>query len=117
MAIKDLTLVKKHLFLCAGGTCKNKSAEESIKALRDCVADCGLSDQIHTTKTLCNGRCGDGPIMIVQPDGIWCQKVDTEIAQRIVNEHLIENEPLKDFILYDVNTNQLTLQIEEITIL
>ena len=101
MAIKDLTLVKKHLFLCAGGSCKNNGAEESIVALRERVAELGMDDHIHTTKTLCNGRCQEGPIMIVEPDGIWYQKVDAEIARRIVDEHLINGQPVEAYVLYE----------------
>gem|GEM_PF-5335896 len=37
-------------------------------------------DQINASKTRCNGRCQKSPIMLVQPDGIGCQKLDTEIA-------------------------------------
>ncbi|TAF97683.1 MAG: (2Fe-2S) ferredoxin domain-containing protein [Cytophagia bacterium] len=115
MAIKDLTLIKKHLFLCAGGTCKKNGVEDSIVALRERVAELGLSEQIHTTKTLCNGRCQDGPIVIVQPDGLWYQKVDAEVARRIVDEHLHNNQPLEDLILYNANTNQLTPKTETTT--
>ncbi|MEO8415441.1 MAG: hypothetical protein ABI472_17405 [Ginsengibacter sp.] len=50
MAIRDLTKIKQHLFLCNGGSCRLLSAEESTLAIRTAVADCGLTDEIHTTK-------------------------------------------------------------------
>jgi hypothetical protein len=34
MAIKDLSKIDKHLFLCNGGSCKLLGAEESTAAIR-----------------------------------------------------------------------------------
>jgi (2Fe-2S) ferredoxin len=100
MAIKDLTLIKKHLFLCNGGSCKLLGAEESAVAIRTAIADCGLADEVHTTKTLCNGRCKDGPIVISQPDGIWFKKMVKEEAEGFVREYLVEQFVLPHKVLY-----------------
>ena len=89
MAIKDLNKVDKHLFLCNGGSCKLLGAEESTAAIRAYIKDCGMDESIHTTKTLCNGRCKDGPIVIAQPDGIWFKGITRELAGTLVLEFLI----------------------------
>lgn len=109
MAIKDLTLVKKHLFLCNGGSCKLLGAEESTAAIRSAITECGLSDEIHTTKTLCNGRCKDGPIVIAQPDGIWFKMMGKEKADAFVKEFLVEQQIPKDKVLYKYGAD--TIQI------
>ena len=101
MAIKDLTNVKKHLFLCAGGSCKLMGSEDSIAAVRSAIAERGLSDEIHTTKTLCNGRCKDGPIIIAQPAGIWFKKMVKERAEFFVREFLIRDCVPKEYVLYE----------------
>jgi (2Fe-2S) ferredoxin len=100
MAIKDLTLIKKHLFLCNGGTCKLNGAEESTAAIRQAISDAGLSDQVHTTKTLCNGRCKDGPIVISQPDGNWFKKVFKENARDFANAILFNEIMPEQYRLY-----------------
>lgn len=101
MAIKDLTLIKKHLFLCNGGSCKLLGAEESSLAIRTAIADCGLSDEIHTTKTLCNGRCKDGPIVISPIDGIWFKNMVKEKAALFVKEFLVKQQVPRDEVLYE----------------
>jgi (2Fe-2S) ferredoxin len=89
MAIKDLTLIDSHLFLCNGGTCKMKGAEESTNAIRSLIKEQLLTDKIHTTKTLCNGRCKEGPIVICQPQGLWLKNVTADIAEKLVNSYLV----------------------------
>jgi (2Fe-2S) ferredoxin len=101
MAIKDLTKIRKHLFLCSGGSCKLLGAEESTVAVRQAISERGLSDEIHTTKTLCNGRCKDGPIIISQPDGIWFKRMVKEKADAFVGEFLVRDLIPLENVLYE----------------
>jgi (2Fe-2S) ferredoxin len=100
MAIKDLTKVQAHLFLCNGGTCKNKGAEESTKIIRETIHAHGLHDVVHTTKTLCNGRCDDGPVVIIQPNGQWYKEITPEVAKDFVIRGLVKDEPALEKFLY-----------------
>ena len=100
MAIKDLTKVQTHLFLCNGSTCKNKGAEESTKIIRETIQENGLHEMIHTTKTLCNGRCDDGPVVIVQPEGQWYKEITPEVARDFVIRGLVKDEAVIEKFLY-----------------
>jgi (2Fe-2S) ferredoxin len=80
MAIKDLTKVDVHLFLCNGGSCKTNGAEQSTEAIRALIKEYGLEEKVHTTKTLCNGRCNDGPVVICMPSGTWFGKITSDVA-------------------------------------
>src|SRR5450755_3138299 len=101
MAIKDLTKNRKHLFLCSGGSCKLVGGGDSTAAVRLAISERGLSDEIHTTKTLCNGRCKDGPIIISQPDGIWFKRMVKEKAEAFVGEFLVRKTVPREFVLYE----------------
>lgn len=92
MAIKDLTKVNVHLFICNGGSCKAKGAEESTALIRSAIADCGFAESVFTTKTLCNGRCNDGPIVISQPCGIWFKQITTATANDFVKSYIVNGE-------------------------
>ncbi|MCH2176722.1 MAG: NAD(P)H-dependent oxidoreductase subunit E [Lentisphaeria bacterium] len=100
MPIKDLSLIDHHIFMCKGGSCKKLQSQETIEVLRQEIENAGLKPHVHTTCTLCNGRCEDGPVLIVMPEGIWYKDVTPEVAKRIVKEHLIENNPIKENMLY-----------------
>ncbi len=100
MPIKDLTLIDRHVFMCKGGSCSQQDSPETIVALRREIEGAGLQARVHTTCTLCNGRCDDGPVVIVIPDGIWYKHVTPRVARRIVKEHLMHNRPVETHILY-----------------
>jgi (2Fe-2S) ferredoxin len=110
MAIKDLTKIKKHLFLCSGGSCKLLGAEEGIAAVRQAITERGLSDEVHTTKTLCNGRCKDGPIIIAQPDGIWFKRMGKEKAESFVGEFLVRDSVPWEDVLYEYGWEEIKNQ-------
>ncbi len=107
MAIKNLTKVKKHLILCNGEPCTLNGANKMIESIRKSIKKCGLQDAIHTTRTLCNGRCDDGAIVIVYPDGIWYKNVNEAVADEIVKKHLMEGEIVKENVLYKHNDNNI----------
>ena len=107
MAIKDLTQVQRHLFLCNGGTCKQNGSEESSAAIRKAIADAGLNNEIHTTKTLCNGRCKDGPIVISQPEGIWFKQMATENVAPFVKTFLLDGIIPKQLYLFRYGLNKI----------
>jgi NADH:ubiquinone oxidoreductase subunit F (NADH-binding)/(2Fe-2S) ferredoxin len=54
----------------------------------------GLQDEIEVVTTGCNGFCGVGPIMVVQPDGIFYQLLKTSDIPKLVEEHFIKGRPV-----------------------
>ena len=115
MAIKDLTKVSRHLFLCNGSSCKKLGAEESTAAIRSAINACGFTHIIHTTKTLCNGRCKDGPVVISQPDGTWFKQLSEEKAQEFVHRFLVQNVKPPEMVLFEYGSDvihQVELSLE-----
>lgn len=107
MAIKDLNTVKMHLFLCNGGTCKQRGAEESSAAIRAVLSEYHLNDFVHTTKTLCNGRCHDGPILISMPGGQWFKEMTAPCARSFVEKFIIKGDAQPDKLLYVLGEESL----------
>lgn len=82
----------------------NAGAEESTKSIRACITEAGLDTEIHTTKTLCNGRCEDAPVVIVMPDNIWYKKVTSEATNKLVEQHLCQGKIVEEHLLFDYAT-------------
>ncbi|MEO6315270.1 MAG: (2Fe-2S) ferredoxin domain-containing protein [Chitinophagaceae bacterium] len=100
MAIKDLTKIKRHIFFCNGESCKKKGAAETTETIRAAVERNGLSDLVHTTKTMCNGRCKDAPVMIAFPEGYWFKRMDASKAEKFVDDFLKKGKVQSADILY-----------------
>jgi len=82
--------MKRHLFVCTGPTCSQAGAEETLQRLNERL--CGQPVQI--TLCRCLDRCGEGPNLVVYPEGVWYSGVDPEEADRIVREDFLASPPV-----------------------
>ncbi len=96
MAVKDLINTKKCLFICNGGSCMKKNAEEVTQAIRKCIKEMNMDNDYHTVRTRCIGRCEDATVAMLSPDNIWFKLLDPEncklIIEQIEGQQILENE-------------------------
>jgi (2Fe-2S) ferredoxin len=65
------------------------------RILQEELARHKLDQEIRVIETGCNGFCAQGPLMIVQPDGIFYQKLKPEDIPHLVEEHFLKGRPVK----------------------
>lgn len=93
-----------HLLICAHGDCADPEAADRLQQyFRDLAQPLGLlklrnSGRVKCTLTGCLGVCTGGPIVVVYPDGIWYHHVDQAVLARIVHEHLLDGQPVEEYI-------------------
>jgi len=78
-----------------------KGGEEVTLAVRDEISLLGLDQQIHTTRTRCNGRCQDACVVIAYPEGTWYRVDSPEIGRQIVRDmhgHSLESHKVYHFV-------------------
>jgi sirohydrochlorin cobaltochelatase len=80
--------LKKHVFVCANADCADRGGLMVLDAMRRAVRRAGLQREVRVTKTSCMGRCGEGPALVVYPDGVWYRGVRQDDAEDIVREHI-----------------------------
>ena len=102
MATLNLSKTQHHILICNGGSCKKQGAEELTQSIRKEITIKGLDSFIHTSRTLCNGRCHDKCVLISYPDGHWYKDVTSEDAPRIV-EALMNKAYLEDKLSHSFN--------------
>lgn len=86
---------RAHLMVCTGTACVSCGSLEIKRVLEDEIRKQGLEDEILVVATGCNGFCGQGPIMAVQPDGIFYQKLTPKDIPYLVEEHLLKGRLVK----------------------
>ncbi len=100
MTTWNLTGTKHHVLICNGSSCMRKGGEEATQEIRNEIAELELDSLIHTTRTRCNGRCKDAPVVIVYPEGTWYKDVTQGVGQQIVRQHLTGGCSLADHVIY-----------------
>jgi sirohydrochlorin ferrochelatase/(2Fe-2S) ferredoxin len=88
---------EKHVAVCTNQTCAADGAPAVLEGLRQAARDSEECDA-RITRSSCLGRCGDGPMVAVYPDGVWYGDVDGDDADRIVSSHLDRDRIVSDLV-------------------
>jgi NADH-quinone oxidoreductase subunit F len=89
---------RTHLLVCAGTGCVAGGSFEIKKTLETEIAKRKLQDEIAVISTGCNGFCERGPIVVVQPEGIFYQRLKKKDIPHLVEEHLLKGRPVKELM-------------------
>ncbi len=112
---RELAGYKAMLMVCTGTGCVSTGGFKVRDALEDVIKSKGLEKEFLVVGTGCNGFCAMGPIIVVQPDGIFYQKVTEKDLEEIVDQHLLGGTPVERLLHRDPVTGDVNRTMEEIT--
>lgn len=104
---------ERHVLVCGGTGCTSSGSAQIIDTLTSELAKQGLTDKVQVVKTGCFGLCALGPIMIVYPEGTFYSMVKIEEIPRIVEEHLLGGNPVKEFLYKETVTDEGIKALDE----
>ncbi|MFC2024269.1 NADH-quinone oxidoreductase subunit NuoF [Chloroflexota bacterium] len=91
---------QRTIFVCEGTGCVSGKSVEIRKALEKAVADSGLTN-VKVDFTGCHGFCEQGPIAVIEPEGIFYTQITTEDVTEIVQSHLRDGKPVEHLFYRD----------------
>jgi NADP-reducing hydrogenase subunit HndC len=96
------------VIVCHGTGCVANGSPKVAEALRQAIEaaelDARVIPEIKTTG--CHGFCSRGPLVILQPSGIFYQRVRPEDAEEIVQVSFIEGKPVDRLLYEDPQTGE-----------
>ncbi len=92
-----MSTYRTEILLCGGTGCRASGSDDVKEALKKQLEKHGLQQEIRIIETGCNGFCAQGPLAVVQPEGIFYQKLDPEGIPHLVEEHFLKGRPVKKF--------------------
>ena len=87
------------VLVCTGTGCVSNNSFKIRDVLEKEIKKCELEEEIRVISTGCNGFCANGPIVVVQPDGIFYQMLKEQDIPLLVEEHLVKGRPV-DKLMY-----------------
>jgi NADH:ubiquinone oxidoreductase subunit F (NADH-binding)/(2Fe-2S) ferredoxin/Pyruvate/2-oxoacid:ferredoxin oxidoreductase delta subunit len=84
-----------NLMICTGTGCVSNGAFRIKDTLEEELVKQDLNDEVQVITTGCNGFCANGPIVVVQPDGIFYQLLTEDVIPYLVEEHFLKGRPVQ----------------------
>jgi NADH:ubiquinone oxidoreductase subunit F (NADH-binding)/(2Fe-2S) ferredoxin/ferredoxin len=96
---------KRTILVCQGTGCVSTKSPEIQESLAAELEKRNLSDSVEMKFTGCHGFCQRGPIVIVEPDGIFYSEVKVKDAAEIIESHIVNGKPVERLFYRDPKTD------------
>jgi NADH-quinone oxidoreductase subunit F len=100
--------------ICAGAGCLATGAAEVIAAFGEELEEQGLAARVETRGTGCPGFCEQGPVVVIQPEGICYLQVKPADVAEIVQKTIREGEVVERLVYEDPTTGEKAVHESDI---
>ena len=95
----------RQLLICVGPYCEaDGMTPDAVRHLGSLLTEAGVLEdgpqRVKPTRVHCLGACSGGPIMCVQPDGVWYCALTPPNLALVVNEHLVGGKAVEEFVFH-----------------
>jgi NADH:ubiquinone oxidoreductase subunit F (NADH-binding)/(2Fe-2S) ferredoxin/NAD-dependent dihydropyrimidine dehydrogenase PreA subunit len=111
---KKVPVPKTRILVCESTACASSKSAEIRVALEREIIRLGLADRVEVGFTGCHGFCQKGPIVVVEPEGIFYCQVKPGDAMDIAESHLAGGEPVKRLFYRHPVTKEAVPRYEDI---
>jgi NADH-quinone oxidoreductase subunit F len=108
------SMYRTHILICGGTACTASGSRAIKEALTKEISQKDLHREIQVVVTGCNGFCAQGPVMVVQPDNIFYQKLTPEDMPELVEEHLLTGRPVERLFYVDPTSGEAIPSLDDI---
>ena len=89
---------RTNAMICTCTNCISNGALQVRDALEKEIKKRHLEGDVKVVPTGASGLCVNGPILVVQPEGIFYQLLTVEVVPHVVEEHFLKGRPVKSLM-------------------
>lgn len=89
---------RTHAMICTCTNCVSNGALQIKDALEEEIQKHSLQDEIQVVSTGASGLCVMGPILIVQPEGVFYRSLATKDIPHLVEEHFLKGRSVESLM-------------------
>lgn len=101
-----MTEKPRTVLVCQGTGCISGGAEQILNSLETELSRQKIHGVIQIKHTGCHGFCQRGPLVVIEPEGIFYTKVTTNDIPDIVHSLQPDTPPVEHLLYYDTTINR-----------
>jgi len=105
---------KTIITVCAGTGCLACGCEAVTTAFREALQQSHLDKDVEIRTTGCHGFCERGPLVVIQPEGMFYQRAKPADAKVIVDRTIKNGELVKKLLYRDPQTKEVIVHEKDI---
>ena len=94
------------LTICGGTGCHAFGCEKVVAAFKQEIKQQDLATKVDIRTTGCHGFCERGPLVVINPENIFYQRVSVEDVPEIISETIIKGNIIDRLLYTDPNTDK-----------
>ncbi len=83
--------IKAHILVCVHKDCLKQGSKGVLKELKRSLKQHDMRDDVLISKVDCLDECGNGPVVAVYTNGVWCGGVDEKNVRSIIDNLTSKN--------------------------
>ncbi|MDR0826252.1 MAG: NADH-quinone oxidoreductase subunit NuoF [Mycoplasmataceae bacterium] len=92
---------KYQVLVCASTGCISNNSKDVLARFEKKIKEAGIANKCDVVQTGCHGLCEMGPVVIIYPQGAFYAKVQPSDVDKIVEQHLVKGEVVKEKLFWD----------------
>jgi len=94
------------ILVCQSTGCESSKSDKITQALENQIKELGLSKNVEVKFTGCHGFCQQGPIVIVEPEGVFYTQVKEADVPEILKSHILEGKYVERLFYHNPVTGE-----------
>jgi len=104
--LKSRKKKKPTITICSGTGCHAYGCIKVAQAFEDEIKRQNLQDTVDVRTTGCHGFCERGPIVVIQPEGIFYQRIQLKDIKEVISETIKGKKIIERLLYVDPKTDE-----------